>query len=392
MRIVIMDGCDYQSMPIGGQLSFCKQLVSVFSPEEIVLVGVASVPSEPVGVWFKRNIEGETYDCFNLYRLDQSKKPRIPLRIRNFLSMIRYRRTIIDVIHSDTVFIQSPELMIGFSILNRKKQKIAYFFHGVENPLNNPRYAWGRTLSGLFWLVFIYSLKKSNCNLAAADTASIQEAFRSHPLLEGSVSSFPTRFDDSVFKKQLVPKNLTEKFSRFDNIIVTTGRINNVKGWDFLLHSFQSFKESQQEFSTCLIFVGDGEDGVKLKEMVIDMDLQCEVFVTGFVNKEVVSEYLNLADLYVVGSKVEGWSIAMLEALACGLPIVSTEVSGAKELIKNGENGYVYKERNPEAFGEGIYLALKNMRGINDTSLTTSENYKLSTLKPSLLLKMFGKA
>jgi len=59
-----------------------------------------------------------------------------------------------------------------------------------------------------------------------------------------------------------------------------------------------------------------------------------------------------------VGSEKEGWSIAMLEALACGKPIVSTAVSGATEMIAEGQNGFIVCNRDPVAFAGAMLRGL----------------------------------
>jgi glycosyltransferase involved in cell wall biosynthesis len=61
----------------------------------------------------------------------------------------------------------------------------------------------------------------------------------------------------------------------------------------------------------------------------------------------------------VVGSFQEGFSVAMVEELACGRPIVSTSVSGADEMIIEGQNGYVVKSRDPAEFAGRMLAAAR---------------------------------
>jgi len=390
MRIMVIEGCDYKTAPVGGQLSFCKQLVQVFSPEELCIVGVSTSADEPVGLWYKKEVNSRIYDCFNLYRLDVRDKPAIPLRIMNFLSIIRYRSIIFNNNSYDLVFIQAPELMIGSTMFNCLPKRIAYFFHGVANPLNNPRYMWGKLFSKVFWSELMKSLKKSDYIFAAADSASIQKALGRYPNLTSKVIRFPTRYDDTVFCVKPVPIELVERYSAFNEVIITTGRINKVKGWDFTLESFHHYVRNVGLKNSCLIFVGGGEDEQKLKQKISDLELDSQVFITGFVGKEDVVGYLNLAHLYLVGSISEGWSIAMLEALSCGLPIVSTEVSGARELIQNGKNGFVCSARNVEHFSQAIEESLSAGKVINTLSLDIAKRYKVSALKEALLKIFLG--
>lgn len=73
----------------------------------------------------------------------------------------------------------------------------------------------------------------------------------------------------------------------------------------------------------------------------------------------------------------------MLEALACGKPIISTNVSGAKEMIINRENGFIVKDRNPNTFAK--YIKKTNeLKNSQETSLNIVKKYALNNLKKDL--------
>ena len=100
----------------------------------------------------------------------------------------------------------------------------------------------------------------------------------------------------------------------------------------------------------------------KLSNKAQRLGIAESIQITGFIPHAEVNIYLNAADLCVVASHREGWSLAMLEILACGKPLVSTDVSGAKDMIYQGENGFIVEERNPRLFADAILktLELKN--------------------------------
>jgi glycosyltransferase involved in cell wall biosynthesis len=80
-----------------------------------------------------------------------------------------------------------------------------------------------------------------------------------------------------------------------------------------------------------------------------------------------VRDIVNCADLCVVGSTFEGFSCAMVEQIACGKPLVSTDVSGASEIIEDGVNGFIVKNRDPAEFALYMSKAL-NLQGAGDRS------------------------
>ena len=72
--------------------------------------------------------------------------------------------------------------------------------------------------------------------------------------------------------------------------------------------------------------------------------------------------YLNSADLYVLPSLKESTSISGLEAMACGLAIVGTNIGGIPQIIENGKNGFLCKPKNPEDLAKKILKALTNLK------------------------------
>ena len=139
-------------------------------------------------------------------------------------------------------------------------------------------------------------------------------------------------------------------------IFVTNGRIGRFKGWPLLLDAFVEFRRTRP--NALLVFIGDGEERPALQAGIKALGLDPYVKVTGYQQPADVSRYLNSADVVVSASLVEGWSVAMLEALACGKPLVSTDVSGVREMIIPGENGFVMESRTPQQFAKSMQDAL----------------------------------
>ena len=81
--------------------------------------------------------------------------------------------------------------------------------------------------------------------------------------------------------------------------------------------------------------------------------------MTGRKSLNVIAEYLNMADAFIMGSYKEGWSTSLVEATACGVPCVVTEFSSAEDMIEDGVNGWVIKDRNEEEFTQRLKDVLK---------------------------------
>jgi glycosyltransferase involved in cell wall biosynthesis len=99
-----------------------------------------------------------------------------------------------------------------------------------------------------------------------------------------------------------------------------------------------------------LYVVGDGPLRDDLDVLVADLDVDDRVTVTGFV--EVVEPYYAGADVFVSASSNEGLPTTHLEAMAAGLPIVSTDISGVTELVDDGVNGYLCPVGSPSSLAD----------------------------------------
>jgi|GEM_PF-3723888 len=95
---------------------------------------------------------------------------------------------------------------------------------------------------------------------------------------------------------------------------------------------------NRQVTHSCFVFVGDGPMLADMKTFAVSSNM--DVIFTGRQNK--VADFLNAMDIVILTSnKVEGCSNVLIEAMACGKPIVATDVGGNRELIQHGENGFV---------------------------------------------------
>lgn len=112
--------------------------------------------------------------------------------------------------------------------------------------------------------------------------------------------------------------------------IVTMGRLDKIKGYRHLLNAFALVQKIIPEAS--LIFVGEGSEKDKLKELVTVLGLTENVVFVGFQANP--HSYLSKCDIYVLSSIHEGFPNALVEAMACGLPVVATDCkSGPREIL-----------------------------------------------------------
>jgi glycosyltransferase involved in cell wall biosynthesis/ADP-heptose:LPS heptosyltransferase len=159
-----------------------------------------------------------------------------------------------------------------------------------------------------------------------------------------------TSNNDSYDKNRLKNiRNLLD-INEYDTIILTVGRLSKQKGTKYLIRALPYIIKKYPDIK--LLIIGSGILEKKLKE---------EVILSGFMDKVIflderwkIKEYFGLADIFVLPSLYEGMSNALLEAMAAGLPVISTCVSGSEEIIENNVTGLLVPVANSRAIAEAV--------------------------------------
>jgi glycosyltransferase involved in cell wall biosynthesis len=374
--VLVIEGSDFETFPAGGQLAMAQALMKLFG-ERLALVGM-SRGTEPTGCWIQKEISGTSYQFFSVLRRRPSgKRPLVPARLMFYAALRGFKKEILSS-GCKAAFIQAPEAL--FAVSHWQWDSLCYWFAGIENPLKTSRYQFAKPFSRLFDAAWFSALDRANVVLAAADETAISSLIsRSNGRLNRKrLTQLPTCVDTSVFQPAPIHSVRMELgISSNCTVFVTAGRISRLKGWELLLDAFEAFLRKDR--NSFLFFVGDGEDRSVLEAQIDRRNLASRVEVTGFQKPSRVASYLNSADVVVFGSFIEGWSVAMLEALACGKAIVSTDVSGAGAMIRDAENGFVVKDRNPETFAAAMGSAL-DLPQAKYVSTSIATGFDLATL------------
>lgn len=125
------------------------------------------------------------------------------------------------------------------------------------------------------------------------------------------------------------------------NIILSAGRLVPWKGFRMLIKLMPQLLQVNQFFR--LIIVGDGDEMSVLSTMVRNLGLERKVFVVGKKSSAELALYLAAADLFVLNTSYEGFSHQVLEAMAAGVPVITTTAGGNREAVTQGENGFLVR-------------------------------------------------
>lgn len=139
--------------------------------------------------------------------------------------------------------------------------------------------------------------------------------------------------------------------------VLSIGSLQEYKGHAYLVRACALLGD-RLEFS-CVI-VGEGNERRRLERLVRSLGLESCVTLVGAMREDEVAEFLAHADCFVQPSviaangQMEGIPVALMEAMACGVPVVATALSGVPELVRDGVTGLLVPPRDPEALAEAV--------------------------------------
>lgn len=168
----------------------------------------------------------------------------------------------------------------------------------------------------------------------------------------------PNGVDVDKFEKAYMKYHNAKDANFFGLLFV--GRLDKVKGVNFLLKAVASIKEKLLDKKVKLSLVGYGYDENNLKKLVSKLKIDEVVNFKGkIIGDKLLKEYA-MADLFILPSLSEGFPITILEALASKLPLLTTDVGDNKFFVKDRVNGYLVPPKDSEALGKAILRAMDN--------------------------------
>lgn len=171
-------------------------------------------------------------------------------------------------------------------------------------------------------------------------------------------SSNQSYFSDSIRKKSTViynPVDLKDYkalalSTNKEKKIVSVGRLMPQKNQKNMISAFAEFLKTHNDYTFTIY--GEGPYREELQNYISQLNLNEKVFLPGSVKN--VFDYIKDAEVFVLSSDYEGMPNALIEAMCIGLTVISTTVSGATDLIRDGVNGFLVEKNNPQKMTEAL--------------------------------------
>ena len=148
-------------------------------------------------------------------------------------------------------------------------------------------------------------------------------------------------------------------------VIMTLGRIDpaeRYKGFDEVISLLPRLRRARPDL--VYLVCGEGNDRPRLEALARDLGVGDAVRFAGRIPEARKADYYRLADAFVMAGSGEGFGIVILEALACGIPVVASALDGTREAVRNGELGLVVDPRDPDALMAAILEAIDRPKAV----------------------------
>lgn len=193
------------------------------------------------------------------------------------------------------------------------------------------------------------------------------------------VEAVSNGIDLSKFNPGKVSAGLYEKFALPKNAQIVTyiGRIDAEKHLGVLLKAFAKIANDKRH----LLIVGDGTDIDRLKNLAYELEIDHKVTFTGRVSDDEIIELHKVGDVFAMPSPAELQSIATLEAMASGKPVVAVDAGALGELCRDGENGVLCEKDDVDGFASGLEMILsddKLRKQYADASLEIAKKHDIA--------------
>lgn len=357
--VVIPSSLDVSREQPGGTETYIRNL-----SRQLVKRGVATI----VLGWGKRtDLPGEV-SFISLG--DQGRS-----EIQTILALFLRRKQYIGQIPEKSIILGNAEHHCLPFIFPRKSFRVILIAHGAVAPTLRERKS--RIQAALYRIFVERVVIRHVDRLVAVNTGALRYYQQRYPLLGSALTHLPIGVDISIFRPlDRAEVRRRHGFGPQTKVLLYVGRLAPEKRLHLLLQAFRALRQNRNDVK--LVVVGDGPERENLHDFARRIDLKDCTFLGSRPRAE-IPEIMNCADVFVLTSVIEEMPTVVLEAFACGVPVVSTAVGDVPRFVVDGKTGFLVGEDPVEICG-GIRKALEVGPLVRSECLKVAELYGWDTL------------
>lgn len=184
--------------------------------------------------------------------------------------------------------------------------------------------------------------------------------------------------------QRLKEERVSHKFfdgARDAPVLISAGRLERAKNFDLLIRAFAAVREKSP---ACLIILGQGKLKAELKRLAVRLGVGDYIDFVGFQTNPFA--WMSRSDIFILSSSWEGFGNVIVESMACGTPVISTDCPvGPGEIIKDRENGILVPVDDPHAMSKAILELIENeelRNAIANRALSYVEKFDIASILP----------
>ncbi|MGB5963082.1 MAG: glycosyltransferase [Coleofasciculaceae cyanobacterium] len=353
----------YQFNPWNSTIGGIQTIINLFikyapSEFEVKLVGTGNDSTKAVGKWEEGELAGRSLQFFPLFRLqDDNVRGLIPTTISYTAALMRHSFT------SD--FMHFHRLEPTIAALRWQGDKTLFIHNDIQTQMkaagNKKAILWRRFPAAYFAMERL--LVDQFTQIFSCNTESLKLYKERYPAIADRVAYIRNTVDNEIFSALDLPerengrRNLAQQYglSEDTRFVLFAGRLHPQKDPLLLVRAIAKLNEPNVH----LLIAGDGELANEVRSEIEQLNLSQQITMLGAVNQAKLAELHQISNLFILTSAYEGLPLVVLEALACGTPIVTTRCGETPKLLA-ADSGVVSSERTPDCIADALRKVLLN--------------------------------
>lgn len=223
------------------------------------------------------------------------------------------------------------------------------------------------------------------CHHIVVPSESMKETLVRDYGLRDRYTVIPTGIDLKLYRRA-GGRSLRSKLGwQKDKVLVSSGRLGQEKNWDTLFKAVKRVHQKHPEMR--FVLIGDGLERESLQNLAAELGIAERIIFTGEVPFSEVVRYLKAADVFGFASVTETQGLVTMEALAAGLPVVAVDASGTRDIVEDGEQGYLVPN-DADALADSIirlFDSPETMKKFRSKALKKAKEYDVKNCTRQLL-------